>query len=164
MGQIVLKSVTTDLNPESLERAIKEIDDFKNKLCDAMIFLIARLAEEGATVAKVMLLAFDPPAYYTGQLHDSIRSDTDTKNRTGRVYVEEGTHYAFFVEYGTGIFNANSKRNGEPWIYFNDRDGKFHITYGMPPRPFMHNTLIVLTDKAKTEGGRVIAEYIMQGG
>ena len=99
MGQIVLKSITTDLNPESLERAIKEIYDFKNKLCDAMIFLIASLTEEGATVAKVMLLAFDPPAYYTGQLHDSIRSNTDTENRTGRVYVEEDTHYAFFVEY-----------------------------------------------------------------
>lgn len=158
---IVLKNIEMTLDESSINRAIRELEDFQTSLKDAMVFLIEHLTEQGVKIAKAQLLSFEKPAFYTHQLYETIqKTPYSTETKDGEVYVEDITDYAFFVEYGTGIYNPNSTRDGEPWVYFNDRDGRYHMTYGMEPRPFMHNTFRVLEDLAETEGARVIAEYI----
>lgn len=158
---IILRNIDMELTPASIDRAIRDVERFRKDLKDAMVYLIEKLTEDGVKIAKAQLLAFDKPAFYTRQLYETIQKlPYDESTGNGAVYVENVTYYAFFVEYGTGIYNPDSTRNGEPWVYFNDRDNKWHMTRGMPKRPFMYNTLRILEDKASTEGARIIAEYI----
>ena len=152
-----------ELTPASIRRAIKEIEDFRNHLQQAMISLIEFLTEQGVKVAKAQLLSFNPPAFYTRTLYESIQKEAyDPSTKSGKVYVDEATApYAIYVEYGTGIYVADGgKRHGEPWTYFNENDGKWYTTYGMPARPFMYNTIRIIQDEAETHGGKLIAEYI----
>lgn len=162
---IVLKTIDMTLDPASVRRAIKEVEDFKDHLQQAMISLIEYLTERGVKVAKAQLLSFNPSAVYTRTLYESIQKDAyDPSTKSGTVYAEDydpDHPYAIYVEYGTGIYAANGgKRHGEPWTYFNENDGRWHTTYGMPARPFMYNTLRIIQNEAETNGARVIAEYI----
>ena len=159
---IVLKNITMTLDPESIAHAIKEVNDFNDHLKDAMISLIEYLTEQGVKVSKAQLLSFAPPAFYTRNLYESIQKEAyNSATKSGEVYVESTAEYAIYVEYGTGIYAAGGgKRHGEPWTYFNENDGKWHTTYGMPARPFMYNTLRIIQNEAETHGARIIAEYI----
>lgn len=165
---IVLKNIEMTLDTASIARAIRAVEDFREKLGKAMAELIRQLTEKGVEIAKAELIFFDDPAYYTGELSGSIRGETDND---GTGYVSTDCEYAIYVEYGTGwgFDDGNTDgvgRIGKPmhsmsgWYYFNDNDGKFHFTEGMFPRPFMHNTLHDLETEAEAIGGKVIAEYI----
>ena len=46
------------------------------------------------------------------------------------------------------------------WVYKNKMDGKFYISEGQPPKPFMYNTYMELLEKAQKDGPRIIAEYL----
>lgn len=48
--------------------------------------------------------------------------------------------YAPYVEYGTGIFAEEGGRQDVPWCY-QDEEGKWHTTSGMPPHPYMRPAL-----------------------
>ena len=157
-----------DLSPGSIENAIREVKHIQENLKPAMMHLISYLAEKGVEVARAELIFFEDPAYYTGELSESIRSDT-TKDGVGSVIAD--CEYAIYVEYGTGYYFDDGNedgigRSGKPmhsmtgWYYLNKKDGKVYHTYGMPARPFMHNTLLDLEEEAKAVGGRIIAEYL----
>ena len=69
----------------------------------------------------------------TGQLINSFWKDTKINNDiiTTDINIEarsdEGTWYAEFLEYGTGIYNENGDGRQTPWAYFTgkyDEDGK----------------------------------------
>ena len=49
------------------------------------------------------------------------------------------------------------------WVY-KDKDGKFHVSKGQNPKPFMYNTLMFLTADAEDYGAGYIAEYISSRG
>ena len=48
----------------------------------------------------------------------------------------EGTKYAEFVEFGTGIYNEHGDGRQTPWRY-QDRDGNWHTTKGQVSKPFI---------------------------
>lgn len=163
-----IRKIQMDLSPGSIENAIREVKHIQEKLKPAMMYLISHLAEKGVEIARAELIFFEDPAYYTGELSESIRGVVN-KDGTGTIIAD--CDYAIYVEYGTGEFFDDGNedgvgRSGKPmhymngWFYFNERDGKFHGTTGMPPRPFMHNTLMDLEEEAKAAGGRIIAEYL----
>ena len=58
----------------------------------------------------------------------------------------EGVSYAEFLEYGTGIYNPESRRNGEPWRY-KDKHGVWHTTRGMKADPFIEPAVEKITKK-----------------
>ena len=166
----VIKKIPMTLDPESIDIAIKEIRLIQEKLHPAMMHLINQLTEKGVEIAKAELIFFDDPAYYTGQLSESIEGMTDNDG-TGRIFTN--CEYAMYVEYGTGYYFDDGNedgvgRSGKPmhsmtgWYYFNERDGKRHFTEGMPPRPFMHNTFRDLEQEAEAIGGRIVAEYLAE--
>ena len=162
----VLKNIRITLEPESISNAIEEINNFERRLKPAMTHLIDRLCAKGVEIAKATLIFFEDPAYDTGALSDSVKYEV--LEDKGIISAGEGLvdgqgkgSYAIYVEYGTGIYYEGTKRpNG--WVYYNDRIGKFVFTFGMAPRPFMHNTMLSLEDEAKTAGGRIIAEYLKE--
>lgn len=46
------------------------------------------------------------------------------------------------------------------WVYKDRRTGKFYISKGQNPKPFMYETFVYLSESAEKDGGRFIAEYI----
>ena len=179
MGRYVLKHIDMTLDPDSISEAIKQVEEFEQKLKPAMRHLIEYLAEKGVEVARAELLFLggdepgDFPAYQTGNLSKSIQYWM--KENGAVVSAGEGLQdgysppqsYAMYVEYGTGIYGADLNGHGlegwwypAPWGWRETEDGtRLAWTQGMPPRPFMAHTLIDLEEEVKVMGGRVIAEY-----
>lgn len=162
----VIKHIDMTLDPDSIDRAIRQIETIRSLLYPAMMDYIGKLAEKGVEIAKAELIFFDKPAYDLGLLSESVRYEMHEHGATivageGLESGYPGQSYAMFVEHGTGVFGADLNDHGwEGWTYFNPRIGKFVHTVGMPPRPFMHNTYEDLIDEIKAEGGRIIAEYL----
>lgn len=164
---LVLKKIYMDLSPESIEKAIAQVNAIRDHLQPAMTQLVHYLAEKGVEIAKAHLIFFDDPAYYTGSLSESITYVQDEKGATVTAGeglgsgADDGCSYAWFVEYGTGVFGADINGHGlAGWSYVNPNDGRWHHTIGMPARPFMHNTYEDLIAEAQTAGGKVLAEYL----
>ena len=72
----------------------------------------------------------------TGQLRASI------KHRVIGNEGEVGTNvvYAPYVEFGTGIYAEAGNGRQTPWKY-QDRNGNWHTTRGMTPRPYLRPAL-----------------------
>lgn len=72
----------------------------------------------------------------SGELSRSITSEVN--GLTGIVYTP--LEYAPYREYGTGLFAENGGRQDVPWSYQDD-EGNWHSTSGMPPHPYMRPAL-----------------------
>lgn len=78
----------------------------------------------------------------TGELKGSIQSKVEGVGNdiTGVVYTNK--FYAPYVEYGTGLFAEDGNgRKDVPWRYEDD-EGRWWTSSGMPPSPFMRPALI----------------------
>jgi len=183
---IVLKNIDMTLDPASIERAIRIINDFEAQLKPAMQCLIDYLGAKGVEVARAELIFFNDPAYQTGALSESLKyrvlDNGDAEVTAGEGLDTKYGSYAMFVEYGTGFVgeqNPNPQaaevgyaydlnRHGAagwyypaPWGWVQAEDGQMLAwTQGMAPRPFMANTLHDLEDEARVAGATVIAEYL----
>jgi len=182
----VLKTIHMTLDPASIENALREVEEFEKILKPAMTHLIDRLAAKGVEVARAELLFLSGgPAYMSGALSGSIKYESEEGH--AQITAGEGLEtkygsYAMFVEYGTGFEGATNElpeatqegysydvhhhdKHGwwypAPWGWFEADDGQpLAWTRGMPPRPFMHNTMHDLEAEAEMNGARIIAEYI----
>lgn len=186
MGSNVHKRIKIDLTPESIDRAIREVEAFRDQLKEGILGLCERLLDEGVEVAKAQIMAM--PAVDTGALMASIGHGAfDRNSGVGIIYA--GAYYAIFVEFGTGIvgdanphplageidasvLGANgtvyseydtNKHGAEGWFYRKIGETKYSWTQGMPARPFMYNTSLTLESYARERGGEIIAQYIRQG-
>ena len=185
-GTAFTKEISLTLDSKSIERAIDEVEAFRENLRDALAELARYVTEEkGPGIAKMYIAQF--PAVDTGFLSDSITGEYHNGDHTGTIYA--GAYYAAFVEYGTGVIGANNPHpNPEGWEYDTNGHGmagwvypgsdspqskawhpdgrkaagvKLAWTRGVPARPFMYNTMLELEDEVEREGGRIIAEYIL---
>lgn len=153
-----MRTITFSLNPDSIKKAIRELEQYIVDFDDACHELTRRLTEEGVQIAKMQVVSLG--AFDTGELEASIKGYYSPGLRTG--FIVAGAPYAVFVEYGTGVvgkagqhpqpdgwaYDVNN-HGDSGWVYKSDRDGKFHWTKGMPSRPFMYNTLRELERKAE---------------
>ena len=89
----------------------------------------------------------------TGALRRSISSTV--KGTEGVVFTP--LEYAPYVEYGTGLFAEKGGRKNVPW-YYKDEEGKWHITSGQHPHPYMRPAL----NENREEVLRLIKEGIIQ--
>lgn len=172
---IVLKNIQMTLDEASIENAIREVERFERQLKPAMQCLLDYLGEKGVEIARAELIFFDDPAYRTGALSESMKYRQED-NGDVVIVAGEGLQdgysppqsYAVYVEYGTGIYGPDLTNHGlagwwypAPWGTREAPDGtRLAWTNGMPPRPFMQNTLNDLEEEARIAGARVIAEYI----
>ena len=152
--------ISFGLNEKDLNRAIRELEEYRKEFLRKCNELVRQLTEHGEEIAKlevVQLGAFD-----TGNLHESIHGYFDPDSRVG--FIKAECWYAVYVEYGTGIKGFNEGRHpaymehgwyydknhhGEAgWTYFSVRDGRFHHTTGKVSKPFMYNTFRILQQQA----------------
>lgn len=93
----------------------------------------------------------------TNNLRTSIAHTTENNGRT--VVVGSAVKYAPYVELGTGVHAlGESHAKKIPWHY-KDAKGKWHTTYGMPPRPYLRPAI----EKHKDEY-REVLKTEMSGG
>lgn len=141
------KTITFDLSAVGINRAVKELENYKKELIKKCDQVITVLAQKGEELAKMYIVALG--AVYTGELLSSVKGDFNKETRVGLVHVN-GVDYAAYVEYGTGIVGAKSP-HPEPWAYdvnrhddegwfFPGRDGIVYHTLGQPAHPFMYYT------------------------
>lgn len=76
----------------------------------------------------------------TGELRRSITSRVEQNGDSLRGVVYTPLEYAPYIEYGTGLFAEEGGRQDVPWNYQDD-EGNWHSTSGMPPRPYMRPAL-----------------------
>ena len=168
MGRFILKHIDMTLDPESIDKAIKAVNDFETDLHNAMTKLCEYLLETGVEIAKINLAAHHGGSDRSGALRDSIKHGVfDVSKGIGVITAGEGLttqppygSYAVFVEYGTGIYNMNGDGRQTPWVYYDDYIGQWVTTQGQAPKMFMGNTLIELESIAEQSGGEIIATYI----
>ena len=89
----------------------------------------------------------------TGALRRSISSTV--KGLEGIVFTP--LEYAPYVEYGTGLFAEKGGRKNVPW-YYKDEEGKWHMTSGQHPHPYMRPAL----NENREEILRLIKEGIVK--
>lgn len=79
-----------------------------------------------------------PEGWYTrtGNLRNSITHDTVADDHNITVIVGSNVEYAPYVELGTGVYAEDGKGRKTPWSY-QDHEGNWHRTSGMPPRPYL---------------------------
>ena len=187
----VLKNIRFDLSPASIERAIRELEDFQNQLRKAMRELVELLTKDGVEIAKTTVAEMG--AIDTGALEASIYGYFSPQLGAGFIRAGSGLPhgYAIFVEYGTGIIGASASHPGigdnewkdpppnsynghvyngydsqghgiDGWVYRKETDGSYHWTLGYPSRPFMYETYRWLESIAPRRGADTIGR--MGGG
>ena len=146
MGKTVIKF---KLNTRDIDRAIKELNQFKAEFLEKCNRLIEVLTDRGAEIAKLEVAALD--AVYTGELMNSIEGYYSSESNVG--IIKAGAYYAAYVEFGTGVVGKGSPHpnpqgwqydvndHGDSgWVYYDDGSGQFRWTRGFKSRPFMYNT------------------------
>lgn len=146
-----MKQIKFNLSQKSIQSAIKQLEAYKKDLNRKCQLLVEALTAKGIDIAKFHVQNLG--AFYTGELEASIGGYYSPSLGVGIIYA--GSWYACYVEFGTGLVGQQSphpeasqsgwvydvNNHGEVgWIYFNERDGKYHWTTGMPSRPFMYLT------------------------
>lgn len=137
------------LDRKEIDRAIKELKQFKTEFLKKCNQLVQELTEHGVDVAKVEVTQLD--AVYTGELRNSIEGYFSPT--TGVGIIKAGAYYAVYVEFGTGVVGSRSahpnpqgyqydvnSHGDEGWVYYDDDSGQFRWTKGFKSRPFMYNT------------------------
>ena len=175
------KKITITLSQKSVQDAIRQIKAYKNDLTYKCQLLAEKLAENGVEIARVQLADLD--AIFTKELISSIHAEYKGSVKGGGIWaVVAGTDHAMFVEFGTGIVGKRSPYPGKlpegvDWQYasgktirqladgrygwfYQDDNGEWWFTEGMPSRPFMYYTaqelekIVVETAKEVFGGNR----------
>lgn len=72
----------------------------------------------------------------TGNLRNSITHMTEEDKNSVTIAVGSAVEYAPYIELGTGKFAEGGGGRQTPWRY-QDKDGKWHTTSGIPARPYL---------------------------
>ena len=131
---------------EGLNEVLKGLDKLKDvkgyeKALEKACMLVERTAKQKAPKGK------------TGELRNSITSKVEADGDELRGVVYTPLEYAPYVEYGTGLFAEEGGRTDVPWNYQDD-EGNWHSTSGMPPQPFLRPAL----DENRAEILRLLKE------
>lgn len=151
------------LDPQGVDRAIKEINKYKKEVENKTVALVQRLTDLGANIVRAKIVEMG--AYATGELLSGVDGYFSPALNAG--FVRVTSDHVAFVEFGTGVVGQqNPHKNKEylslaswgyatgskifttkdgkvGWIYPTD-DGGFRFTEGMPSRPFMYETALEL--------------------
>lgn len=140
----------------NIDDAIRQIEEYENKVQEKIKEFLTRLLEDGANIAKAKIIELK--AVESSELQDSFRYTLYKEGNKGIIFT--GCSHACFVEFGTGVKGSasphptmpwayDSNGHGEDgWYYYDTKQGRVRFTQGMPSRPFMYETARELEQKA----------------
>jgi hypothetical protein len=152
----------TDLSVKGIEQLKKDLLNYKNNTLQKKVNLLAqRLAEKGVAIAKSNITTLD--AIFTGELLNSIHTRYGGSSKgTAIFYIVADSDHAIYVEMGSGLIGASKPypgklpvvyaqgktihhtKNGKYGWFYQDDNGEWYFTEGMPSRPFMYETSLEL--------------------
>lgn len=133
----------------NIDKVIQE----KNLATEKVLETCGILAE---THAKSNITA----AGRVGEIAGGTLRDSITHVVEGNVcYIGTDVEYAVFNELGTGIYASEGNGRKDPWVYRDDKTGKFYTTKGMKPIHFLKRAIEEHVDEY-----RRIAEQELQKG
>jgi phage gpG-like protein len=150
-----MQKITIQLSEESIKAAIKELRQYKVELSKKATILVQKLVDAGVEIAKQEVLTLG--AFDSGELASSLDGMMYTDGAHGVIFTNCG--HAAFVEFGTGVVGAGSphptmpwaydvNQHGEKgWVYYDEKQGRFRWTKGMPSRPYMYLAAKQLEEK-----------------
>lgn len=148
------RRVQIRLTPESVQSAINEIQALKASVQRLVDEFVEEMVAYGVERVKYHIVTARPSAAVEDwELYDSVEGIYNAG--TGKGIIRVNSHYAVYVEHGTGIYAPNGGSHGEEgwWYYDKGRNGngRRRWTQGEPPRPFMFQTYMDLCEKAQSE-------------
>lgn len=161
------KVITVRLDPESIAKAISELQMYKEEIERRVQLLVETLTDRGADIARAKVVELD--AVYSGELLSSINSYLFAFGGDPVGFIRVNAEYGMFVEFGTGIigktvdhhplqdaFGWEYDVNNHGWVgwLFPTDDGSYRRTYGQESRPFMYETAL----KLKSEFPKIVKE------
>lgn len=151
------------LDPKSIDKAIKQLNKYRQEVEQKTVVLAQRLTDLGADIVRMKIVEMG--AYSTGELLSGVDGYYSPTLNAG--FIRVTSDHVAFVEFGTGVVGQqNPHKNGEylslaswgyatgskifttkdgrvGWIYPTD-EGGFRFTEGMQSRPFMYETVLEL--------------------
>ena len=144
---------------ESIDNALAILKTFTESTLDKVDALIELMVQEGEYVASILCLPAE-----SGDTGMSILNESKVvggrHNRYG--YIIAGGA-AIWLEFGTGVYYPDNYpgtkpsgivahgeygkkkgSTGDPWVYYDEKQGRFRITRGLPARAFMWETATYL--------------------
>ena len=157
------KVIKVRLDPQSIENAIREIEEYKSELERRVRQLLKTLTDRGAMIAKAKVIEH-------GIIHDSKLTNSIHGFVSGNFgFIRVDDEHAVFFELGTGPVGASNphplgptystdawytKADGKPmdelygWTPLSGKDGQeYYLTFGQKPKPFMYETALRLRDE-----------------
>lgn len=173
---MIRHEIKFSLSEKSIRQAINALEAYKKELKDKCNLLCRRLAEKGVEIARAEIVNLDAvfTSELLDSIHSedkgngiwAVVAGTDhalfVEFGTGQVGQQSPYPYEFpegiSWSYNTGktirqalndivIHGSTFVKTGEYYWTYIGKDGKAHITKGMPSRPFMYNTANELMDK-----------------
>ncbi|KAA6450952.1 HK97-gp10 family putative phage morphogenesis protein [Bacillus swezeyi] len=117
--------MSTGRNIRQFNRAI---NSFSDRIHDRVKQIIAETAEIIYGQAVVLAPVDD------GNLKNSIEVNYSDGGFKAKITV--GASYAIYVEFGTGIYAEDGNGRKTPWVYFDEKLGRYVFTRGMRAQPF----------------------------
>lgn len=150
-----MKTIRIRLNEKSINDAITELNEYRQKVEKAAEEIVYRLTEEGVSLAQMNAAYMN--IYDSGELVNGIESQYS--GNKGFV-ISTATH-SVFCEFGTGVVGANNphpevailgwkydvNQHGELGWWYYDKNGEARWTKGMPSRPYMYDTAKMLRNR-----------------
>lgn len=169
-----MKKITIKLTEESINNAIREIDEYRNSLPKRIEMFVKLLAEEGRDLAVIEV---ESTAKYSFiGITQGIQAVT---LGNGKALVVSTAPHSMFYEFGTGVVGKGNphpndellatlgwnydinehgdlgwwyptdETDGNPFKWIDDKGQLRAWTKGMESRPFMFNTARLLKIEAK---------------
>lgn len=140
---------------ESIDNALALLSTFTESTLDKVDRLIEEMVTEGEHISMILCLPAE-----TGDTQMSIIRESKVTglrhNRYG--YIIAGGA-AIWLEFGTGVYYPDNYpgtkpsgivgrgqygqkkgSTGKPWTYYDEKQGRFRVTRGLPARAFMWQT------------------------
>ena len=148
----------TDLSVKGIEQLKKDLLNYKDNILQHKVDLLAKtLADRGVDIAQTNVARLD--AIFTGELINSIHTRYGGSSKgTAIFYIVADSDHAIYVEMGSGLIGASKPypgklpvvyaqgktihhtKNGKYGWFYQDDNGDWYFTEGMPSRPFMYET------------------------
>ena len=169
------KTFTATLSASSIRKLQKDLEKYKSELRKKVEQFAEALAEEGVEIAKIQIASYD--AIFTGELSNSIHTESTNENGNIIFAVVADSLHACFVEFGTGQRGIDTpyphplpegvswsyavgrtirqNKQGRYYWFYPGSDGNWHYTEGLPARPFMYDTSMELKQKVETVAKKI---------